>query len=180
MCTVLDLLKDTLATALENYKDNARVLSAFDDKAQKMGAIAGLFLAVPFAFAKPADMRTLSTTVGTFGMRTLLVAIASFMACIVLCLAAMWVGTIDAPLDLETSRRLVEDLVPLLPGRPEDQRIENHFRDKLNIWQECITSQRKIIDRKSLYTILAQVVLSFGILSIAALLFHLILTVATG
>ena len=61
-----DALKDTIKAAADTYKENGRVAALLDDKAQKAGGLAGVFLAAAFGFVKPAEGKALITSYGRF------------------------------------------------------------------------------------------------------------------
>lgn len=50
---LVDTFKSAAQLAAETYKDNVRVAALLDDKAQKTGGLAGLFMAAAFGFLKP-------------------------------------------------------------------------------------------------------------------------------
>ena len=173
-----ELVKDALATALENYKDDARILSAMDDKAQKIGAIGGLFLAVPFAFAKPESLKFLRDAVGLPGFFLLSAAIVLFIASVGLCLAVMWTRRIPPPLRLVSVDALLSDMLALPEQELTDEICVRYGRERMLIWQNCITAQEAVINRKSGFLFASQVVLGIALLAISTLLLVLIYSAA--
>ncbi len=174
MSARLDLLKDAVAVAVENYKDNVRIFAGLDDKAQKMGAIAGIFLGALLAIIKPDAVSTLQSAIGPRGLWTLTSVILLLMACIVLCLLCMWVGRIPPPLSLGHMVRLTADLLRLQEAGFNDSIQEGYNGEKLAIWTKCIQAQEKVATRKMRLVFAAQLVLAIAILLIAFMLLHLI------
>src|SRR3954452_2457659 len=160
------LLGDVLAVATENYKDNLRVLAALDDKAQKMGGVAGLFLAVPFALVKPDTLGPLRNAVGMTGLLLLGGSITLFVACIALCLVVMWVRNVHPPPDFVAVKALVDDLLRLASEKLTEERQESYCSDKLIMWQQCLASQEQIVRWKWILLLTAQIVLGIALLPV--------------
>jgi hypothetical protein len=174
MSVRLDLLDNSLAVALENYKDNVRILAALDDKAQKMGAIAGLFLGALFAVIKPDTISSLETTIGHNGMRVLTAVILLLIACTTICLASMWVGKMPPPLSLAHMTQLTNDLLHLPLADLNDDIQEAYRQEKLNVWRACLHAQGGVANRKAVLVFAAQAVLVVGILAFAFMLLRLL------
>jgi hypothetical protein len=170
----LGLLNDVLVAAAEGYKDNSRILTALDDKAQKMGAIAGVFLAVPFAVLKPDSIKSFYGIVGVSGLLMLAVAVVLFMICIGLCLIVMWVRSIKPPLDLTAVKDLTDDLLRSPAGDLTEDVQERYCNDKISIWNECLLAQARIIQRKWNLLLASQMLLGTALLPIGSLLLSVI------
>jgi hypothetical protein len=174
MSVRLVLLSDVLAIGAESYKDNSRILAALDDKAQKMGAIAGLFLAVPFAVLRPDSVRPLHDMVGVPGLLMLAVAVILFMICIGLCLIVMWARSVRPPLDFNSVKGFTDDLLHSPAGNLTEDVQERYCNDKISVWEECLSEQEKIIQRKWRFLLASQIVLSTALLPIGLLLLFVI------
>lgn len=174
MSARLDILKDALLIANDNYKDNVRILAGYDDKAQKMVTLAGLFLAVPFTLIKPDTISSVRDSIGLDGMVMFAGVIALFMSCVVLCLFSMRVGRIPAPLGLDDARRGAANLLQLPESSLTDDVQERYCNDKLAIWADCIEAQDRVGSRKWNFIFAAQLILGIAILGIGLLFFHLV------
>jgi hypothetical protein len=174
MSVKLELLKDGLTIAAENYKDNGRMLALFDDKAQKLGTIAGLFLSVPFALIKPDTISTLRNSIGLSGMFVLAGVIVLFVSCVVLCLVSMRVGRIPAPLSLTDAMSFTRELVQLPENSLTDEIQQRYCHEKLRIWADCIHGQDTVASRKWNVLFAAQLVLGIAIGTIGLLLLQFV------
>jgi hypothetical protein len=180
MSARLDLLKDTIATASENYKDNVRAFGVLDDKAQKTGAIAGLFLAALFAYIKPDTVGTLLTNIGSGATSNLTGVILLLMICCLFSLLTMWAGTYVAPLNLEHMTEMSSDLLHFSEAELGESVLEVHYGEKIAVWEKCIAEQKGIAARKLVMVFLAQVVLLLAILWTAFMLINLLHAARTG
>src|SRR5436305_8165386 len=92
----LEILKSLIDGGSEGYKENVRINSLLEDKAQKMAGLAGVFLTAALAFIK---IDTLS--VWPFNRLRILIplslAIVLLVCCIGFCLAVMWLRSIPEP-----------------------------------------------------------------------------------
>ena len=59
MAFQLEVLKGSLQNVLDTYNDNVQSARQLDDKAQKTGAFAGIFVAASFGYLKPNDISSL-------------------------------------------------------------------------------------------------------------------------
>lgn len=175
-----ELLNDALAVASENYKDNVRVFTNLDDKAQKMGAIAGIFLGASFAFIKPDTVGSLTHNIGSRGVGSLTGIVLLLILCIVLCLLAMWVGKIASPVTLEHMTILTNDLLRLKEGELTEDIREGYCRERLAVWTKCIEEQDKVASRKVIFVFLAQGVLAIAVLWVAFMLLDLLHSASMG
>jgi hypothetical protein len=169
-----ELLNDALAVASENYKDNVRVFANLDDKAQKMGAIAGIFLAALFAFIKPDTVGSLAITIGSRSVGSLTGIILLLIFCIVLCLLAMWVGKIAPPVTLGHMTILTNDLLRLTEAELTEDVQEAYCRERLAVWTKCIEEQGRVASRKVVLVFLAQGVLAIALFWVAFMLIDLL------
>jgi hypothetical protein len=175
-----ELLNDALAVASENYKDNVRVFANLDDKAQKVGAIAGIFLGALFAFIKPDTVGTLTKNIGSTGVGNLTGVVLLLILCVVLCLVAMWVGKIAPPLTLGHMTKLTGDLLHLTEAELTEDLQEGYCRERLAVWTKCIGEQGKVASRKLILVFLAQSVLAIAVLWVAFMLLDLLHSASIG
>jgi hypothetical protein len=174
MTAKFELLNDALLVAGENYKDNARVFANLDDKAQKMGAIAGIFLGAFLALLKPDTLLLLMRTTGPRGMWILTGVILLLISCVLICLAAMWVGRFPPPLSFGHMEQLTRDLFRLGESGITDEVKEGYAAEKLAVWKKCILAQEKVAVRKMKLVFTAQAVLVAAMLAISAMLILII------
>ncbi len=180
MSARLDLLKDTIATASENYKDNVRAFAVLDDKAQKTGAIAGLFLAALFAYIKPDTVGSLLRNIGSRATGNLTGVILLLMICCLFSLLTMWVGTYVAPLNLVHMTEMSSDLLHFPEAELSESVLEVHYGERIAVWTKCIGEQKNIATRKLVMVFLAQLVLLLAIFWTAFMLIDLLHAVSTG
>ena len=173
----LEILKDAFVIAADNYKDNVRILSAYDDKAQKMVTLAGLFLTVPFALIKPDSISTVRNLIGLNGMFTFAGVVGLFMVCVILCLLSMRVGKIPAPLGLNDAFSMTVDLLQLPDNGLTNDIQERYCNQKLLIWAGCINAQDTVASKKWRLVFAAQLILGIAILAIGFLFVDLIYVV---
>src|SRR5258708_1590885 len=171
MTTKLDLLKDTLVIAPENYKDNVRIITGLDDKAQKMGTIAGVFLGVMLALVKPDQLSNLLSLIGQTGIWVVTLVTLLLIACIGLCLWCMWTKVIPPPLSVGHLSFITKSTAGAT--LPE----EGYCSERIAIWQECIKAQGVVAAAKQKRVFWAQVALAVAMVLIAGMLLYLIHTV---
>jgi hypothetical protein len=175
-----ELLNDALEVAGENYKDNVRVFANLDDKAQKMGAIAGIFLGALFAFIKPDTVGTLTKNIGSRDVGNLTGIVLLLILCIVLCLLAMWVGKIAPPLTLGHMTVLTDDLLRLTETELTEDLQEAYCRERIAVWTRCIEEQGKVASRKLILVFLSQGVLAIAVLWVAFMVLGLLHSASNG
>jgi hypothetical protein len=169
-----ELLNDALAVASDNYKDNVRVFANLDDKAQKMGAIAGIFLGALFTFIKPDTVGSLTKTIGSKSVGSLTGIVLLLIFCIVLCLLAMWVGRSAPPVTLGHMTTLTNDLLRLTEAELTKDIQEAYCRERLAVWTKCIEEQDRVTSRKVVLVYLAQAVLAIALFWVAFMLLDLL------
>lgn len=168
MTTSLDLLKDTLTIAPETYKDNVRIITGLDDKAQKMGTIAGVFLGVFFALVKPDQLLNLVSLIGGTGIWVVTSVTLLLIACIGLCLWCMWTKVIPPPLSLGHLAFIFKNT----GGKDLDEGV--YYRERIAIWTECVTAQGQVSAAKQKRVLGAQIALAVAMFLIAGMLLYLI------
>lgn len=175
-----ELLNDALTVASENYKDNVRIFANLDDKAQKIGTIAGVFLGALFAFIKPDTVGSLTRNIGSRGVGNLTGIVLLLILCIVLCLLAMWVGKIAPPVTLGHMTILTNDLLRLTEAELTEDIQEGYCGERLAVWTTCIEEQGKVASRKMILVFLAQGVLAVAVLWVAFMLLDLLHAASNG
>lgn len=170
--TKLDLLKDTLAIASENYKDNVRIIASLDDKAQKMGAIAGVFLGVLLAIVKPDQLSSLLGIIGQWGIWIVTIVTVFLMLCIGICLWCIWTQKISPPLSLGHMKQISRDIHKGKDLVSDSQEL--YYSERIAIWSECIDGQMKVISKKQTRINWAQSILVGAMLLIALMLLFLV------
>lgn len=168
MTTKLDLLKDSLAVAPENYKDNVRIITGLDDKAQKMGTIAGVFLGVLLATVKPDQLSNLVVLVGQAGIWVVTLVTLLLIVCLGFCLWCMWTKVIPPPLSLGHLSFIIKNTEAINLAE------EDYCHERIAIWRECIDAQGIVASAKQKRVFLAQVALALAMFLIACMLLYLI------
>jgi hypothetical protein len=167
----LEILKSLVEAGSERYKENTRINSLLEDKAQKIAGLAGVFLAAALAFMK---IDTLS--VWPFNRLRILIplgiAIALLVCCIGFCLAVMWVRQIPGPPTFEALNQLKADLWPITSGLETYE--EGYWGDRSALWKNVVDEQSSLIGSKGKRVLLAQITLASAMFAVAILLFALI------
>jgi hypothetical protein len=170
--TKLDLLNDTLAIAPENYKDNVRIIASLDDKAQKMGAIAGIFLGVLLAIVKPDQLPNLLGAIGRRGTWVATLATVLLMICVGVCLWCIWTQEIAPPLSLGHMNQISRDIHK---GKDlEAKTQELYYSERIAVWSSCIDNQGEVIKKKQARVSWAQSILASAMLVFAFMLLFLV------
>ncbi len=169
LITKLDLLKDALVVAPENYKDNVRIISGLDDKAQKMGTIAGVFLGVLLAMVKPDQLSNLLGLIGQTGIWVFTSVTILLMVCVGLCLWSMWTEKIPPPLSLGhitfISTNTQNDL--------DEDAQKAYVKERIAIWRNCIEAQGRVAATKQSRLRWAQILLAVAMILVACMLLYL-------
>jgi hypothetical protein len=170
-----DSLKEAVKSASEIYKDNARISGLLDDKAQKAGALAGIFVAAAFGFIKTNEVNDFTIAYGRYSESLLIGSIILFIFCLGVCLSVMWVRGVPMPLGIVALKRLLSDLSGLSPDELTEQVRRNFYLDQLAIWTKILDLQSAFNRTKGRRLWLAQFLLGAGMLLVSALLVGVIL-----
>ncbi len=172
-----ETLRSILQQGAENYKDNVRIISVIEDKAQKTSILASALLGAGLAFLKSENLGK-DGWLGSDILLLLAIAICLLIACSVACLLTMRVRVIAAPLSIDIMVDLAQDLFTA----PEELqgRQEAAYWDKIRVWQQTLKAQQQIIASKAKELRLAQFILTAGIASIAFVLLDVIGKVLLG
>jgi len=167
----LEILKSLVEAGSERYKENVRINSLLEDKAQKIAGLAGVFLAAALAFIK---IDTLSQW--PFNRLRILfllgAAISLLVCCIGFCLSVLWVRSIPGPPTFQALNKLKANLWPIT-SRLEDYE-EGYWGDRATLWQNVVNEQFSLIAAKSKRLLLGQITLASAMFTVAVLLFALI------
>jgi hypothetical protein len=162
-----------LQLGADNYKENTRIAGVLEDKAQKTGAIAGVFLAAGLAFVKP-DL-TLVQLGGKLGFALLTTSIFLLLVCISLCLGVMWVRSLQPQLLVFDVSEMLRHILALPASEITNEVKENFYRDQEKVWKSVLKEQLQKIGAKSQLLQAAQGILALAMLLVAIFLFLLLL-----
>lgn len=167
----LEVQKSLLDQGVERYKENIRINSVLEDKAQKTAGMAGVFLAAALAFIK---IDTLSQW--PFNRLRILVALAIMIALLVgsigFCLAVLWVRAIAGPPTFEALNKLKVDLWTVTSGLEPYE--EGYWGDRAQLWQNIVNEQILLIKSKASRLFFGQATLACAMLAAALLLLMLL------
>jgi hypothetical protein len=167
----IEVLKSLWEQGAERYKENIRINSLLEDKAQKTAGMAGVFLAAALAFIK---VDTLSQW--PFNRLSILIilaiAIALLVSSIGFCLAVLWVRAITGPPTFEALNQLKVNLWAVASGL--DLYEEGYWGDRAQLWQNVVDEQIPLIRSKAARLFLGQATLACAMF-IAALLLLMLL-----
>jgi hypothetical protein len=157
----LKILNDSLVLCSDTYKENARIATVLEDKAQKTGAIAGLFLAAAFGFAKRDNLSDIIALAGNYGILLMVLCVLLFLMCVFTCLRVLWVHPSSGPPHPEHVFGVVNALlalgVPLAGGVSE-----NHLRDQISAWLPALATQQNVNSMKAGRLLVGQKILAAG------------------
>jgi hypothetical protein len=157
-----ELLKRLVDVGEVSYRENARIASVLDDKAQRTSTISGVFLAAGFAALKPETLATLSGPV----MLTLLsMVVALLMVSVGASLVAMWVRRNPPPLSIADISSIARDVLALPEDRITPEVETRVYLDQGRIWSVCVADQDKVNAAKAQLLKFAQVSLALAILT---------------
>lgn len=162
--TATDLLWFALETYRDEYRDLSDTWARLDTKAQGLGAIAGIFLAAVFAWARetPAGFGTLE--------RFLLVGgIALLVATVIAAVLALQVRTVDAPPLGDAVVDMVKEILERQKVDDPAERIRRLYHDQNRLWSGVNAGMLGHCRRKGTALVIGQwTLLTAGIL-VAAL-----------
>jgi hypothetical protein len=165
----LRVLADTLKVAGDNDAANGEILSGLDDKAQRIGSAAGLFLAVPFALVKPDSLLQIRNSVGWVGLTMLMAATISFLLAILLSLSAVIIlRRVPVRPGLNIAALMAQDLISLSDSELTEGVEISWILDQLKIWKSYLAAQEFLIRRKGLRLMSGLSMLLTGVLFISA------------
>ena len=141
--SVADLPRLALAAYREEYRDLLETWRSVETKAQGLGAIAGIFLAAVFAWA-----REVPANFGTFERVLLVASIFLLVASIVAAVLALHVRKVAAPPHQETAE-MISDI--LKKQKPDElpARVAAFYNDQITEWKEANSDIHEHIQRKA-------------------------------
>ena len=167
----LEILKSLVEAGIERFKENIRINSLLEDKAQKTAGLAGVFLAAALAFVK---LDTLSAW--PFNRLRILIplaiAIVLLVCCIGFCLAVMWVRSIPGPPTFAALDELKSNLWSVASGLGAYE--EGYWGDRSQLWQNVVNEQSSLIDSKAKRLLKGQATLAAAMLVVAIMLLALV------
>ena len=166
----VQIAKDAVEYAASEYKENGRASSLLDDKAQKIAAVAGLFLAAGFAYLKP-DVVDWLLKASPFHLAWGLISIITmFVICLGFCLGVMWARRSPQPIAIEVLECMNANLFALPESELTDDVQRRYYLDQLRIWKPIILSQLSRNRTKGRFLVCAQLALGIGMISVAIVL----------
>jgi hypothetical protein len=128
-------LSDLPRLALEAYREEYRDLSetwrSLDTKAQGLAAIAGIFLAALFAWA-----RKVPASFGLWERRLVVAGIVVLVAAIVAAVLALEVRMVAAPPLGEETADMVSDILKKQKADEVQERIAGFYNDQITAWRD--------------------------------------------
>src|SRR5258708_20532083 len=171
------LLEALVQTASDEYKENIRTAGTLDDKAQKTGATAGLFLAAGLAFIKTDNFGAaapLNDLAGPSGLLLLAASIGLLLVSTSLSLRVMWVRLVPSPPFFNALEELTGDMLNLPEAELTLVRQENFLRDQSKGWKAPLEAQVALNGSKARNLRTSQVTLGLAIITVAILLLEMV------
>ncbi|WP_213804633.1 hypothetical protein [Granulicella sp. dw_53] len=165
-----DLLKSMISHATESYKEMVRVMAVIEDKAQKVAALSGVFLAAGFGFIKQENLRADSPLGGFWTLLLLACAIFILTVAVGLCLWVLWVREQVAP--MEVFRRMESSILKRPVTSMTDELQEGSRVSSDRLWDKMLDRQQKMNQKKASILRWAQTLLTvaMGLVATALLL----------
>lgn len=168
-----EVLQSVLQAGSENYKENVRIAGIIEDKAQKAGALAGVFLAASLAFVKPGI--TVGQVCGSLGFGLLLSSICLLLLCIGLCLSVLWVRPGRSILRLCDVRRMARDLLSLSVEEVTAHVKEGFCFDQAELWAEIVKDMEGRNQKKAILLKTAQAILALAMGCVGMFVFWILI-----
>jgi hypothetical protein len=157
-------LQGLLSYALEVYKENARVATVLEDKAQKTAGIAGVFLGAGVALTRGNSTHSLSAPTGTY---CLIFAVGCLVVSIVFSLLVMRVKSRVTLIPFDSLVELIEDIVGQASSELRFETRMHLRRDQIRTWEQIIVAQQNSNEEKALLLLRAQALLMLAVLASA-------------
>jgi hypothetical protein len=160
----LALLSDLLVTAQRDFDANVKHSASMDDKAQKLSGLSGIFLAVAFGFVRPESLIELRKHFGNPSLLLLGLSLALLVACIVVCLLAMWHREVPlSGISLGAHEDAVNIVREFPSGTIDDELTEFYRQNQIDIWRAATDECRAVNKSKDRFVLWAQILLGLGI-----------------
>lgn len=168
------LLREVLASYQQRYTEISEIWRDLDRKAQGTTAIAGIFIAVIFAFIRQIAVKLTPTE-----SQLLLLSVLFLAVCVFFCLLALRITSVTSSPSGQTIEAMVEDLLALkIEGTDEfRQRVRLFIRDQVLLWREASDSANDAVEKKGRSVFLAQVFLFASVLLVGVMTISLILPI---
>ena len=163
------MLTQALGAATDGFKENSRVLSLLEDKAQKAAGLAGVFLAAAFSFLRKDALTALADFTGWWGLSALALAVALMLSCVFASGQVLRARQMITPPPADGIYERCMHRLSVVGG-PNDAQRENHLRDQARAWIAALAVQQNAITFKSLWLVRTQRLLVIGMCAVVALL----------
>jgi hypothetical protein len=165
-------LRAVVEAGAEGFKENIRINSLLEDKAQKTAGLAGIFLAAALAFIKVENL--MNWPFNRYRVLIpLVISIVLLVCCIGFCLAVMWVRSMPGYPSLAALEKFRFDLSQLEDTELADYE-EGYWHDRAALWGSVLGKQFILIASKAARLRKAQVCLATAMSSVGLLLLFLI------
>jgi hypothetical protein len=172
----VECLKAVLQSGADNYKENTRVSTLLDDKAQKTGGMAGIFLAATFGFLSPDKIHALALKLNLEFPILILFTVGVFIACVGACLAVMWVRAAAMPVALESVNQMAQDLLLEREASADPEISELFYHEQIGLWRKILDSQQRGNKLKARLLLWSQGLLGCGMLLVAGILIAIVVS----
>lgn len=180
MSFLLEARREAVKAATDVYKENTRISGLLDDKAQKAGGLAGVFLVAGFGFIKGGDVKAFTFTYGGDSGYLLVGSIVLFILCLGVCLAVMWVRASPSPVGIPALERMLQDFSVVDASELTDDVQQRYYSDQLAIWKTITELQQSSNLRKGRLLHVAQLLLGSGMICVAVLLIGIVVETSRG
>lgn len=139
-----DLSRLALESYREEYRDLSETWRSLDTKAQGLGAIAGIFLAALFAWA-----RELPVTLGRCEHWLVVGSILLLVGTILAVVLALRVRRVAAPPLGEETAQMVTDILRKQSADELGERLAAFYHDQITAWKDTNRDMRQHADSKA-------------------------------
>jgi len=162
-----DLYKGLISHANDSYKEVVRVAALIEDKAQKVAALAGVFLGAGFSFIKEENLDPGSPIGNSFTLALLSLATLLLIAVVVLCIRVLWITAQAAPISMGGMKKVVKNTCAL-PDATLDEAVQDNVRIEVaNRWMRILDEQIATNESKARKVRNAQAMLAVSTILIA-------------
>jgi hypothetical protein len=162
--SVSDLPRLALEAYREEYRDLSETWRNLDTKAQGLAAIAGVFLAALFAWA-----RDIPATFGQFERYLIVASLAFLVAAVIAAVLALEVRKVTAPPLGEETAEMVRDIVNKHKPDEAPERIAAFYNDQITAWRDTNRNMADESGSKATRLICGQAALLIAAVAVAIL-----------
>jgi predicted PurR-regulated permease PerM len=166
----IHLLTQLVQSCSNAYEENKKFAGVLDDKAQKTGALAGIFLAGVFAFIRAESLKNMNR----YELGLLTACTILLLACSCFCLTVIWARDVARGITPAIQERIAKDLLQLDPSELTNELWEAHHWQQISLWKPTLEDQKRVNESKARYLKLGQLSLAVAMAGLTLMILFLI------